>query len=138
MSTIHVGPYVNFQGRAREAMELYHSVLGGTLDMQTVNEQGISRPAGPGDRITHARVDVDGVCILATDGHPHFPAKVGDNMAIALRGTDNDRLTTIFNALAEGGHVKKPLTAQTRGAAVGWFTDRFGINWMVSLDKAAG
>ncbi len=136
MSTIHLSPYVNFQGRAREALEFYHQVLGGTLDLYTVNEQGISTPAGPGDRIAHAQLAAAGARIIAADGHPNYPATVGENMALALSGTDSDQLTTIFNALAEGGRIKMPLTAQPGGAAVGWLTDQFGINWMITVEKA--
>jgi PhnB protein len=133
MSQMQLGPYINFQGRTREAMEFYHQVLGGTLDLRTMNERGASQPAGPGDRITHARLEADGVLILAADG---YPATSGDTMALALSGTDAGRLTTIFNALAEGGKRKMPLTEQSGGAAVGWLADRFGINWMVTIEKA--
>ncbi len=136
MSKIQLSPYVNFQGRAREAMEFYHKVLGGNLDLQTLNEQGVSKPAGPGDRIMHARLEADGALIIASDGHPDYPAKVGENMAIALGGTDKDRLTKIFNDLAEGGKIKMPLTEQPWGADVGWLSDKFGMNWMVNIDKA--
>ena len=135
-SKIHCGPYINFQGRAREAMEFYHKVLGGNLDLHTVNEQGVSKPARPGDRIRHARLEADDVLILATDGHPTYPAKVGENMAVALSGTDKGRLTKIFNDLAEGGRIKGPLTRQHWGAAVGWLTDKFGIDWMINIDGA--
>jgi PhnB protein len=133
---IQSGPYVNFQGRAREAMEFYHTVLGGSLDLQTMNERGVSKPARPGDRITHARLDADGALIFASDGHPAYPAKVGEHIAVALSGTDTARLTRIFNDLAEGGHIKGPLTAHPGGADVGWLVDKFGINWMISIDKA--
>ena len=136
MSEIHVGPYVNFQGRAREAMEFYHQVLGGTLDLRTIGEQGVARPAGPEDRIAQARLEANGVLILGSDGHPSYPPTVGDNLAIALAGTDNDRLTTIFNALAEGGRIKGPLTEQPGGDRVGYLMDRFGINWIVTVEKA--
>ena len=136
MSKIQLGPYVNFQGRAREAMEFYHQVLGGNLDLRTVNEQGVSKPAGPGDSIRHARLEADGALILASDGHPDYPAKVGDNMAIALGGADKDRLTKIFNDLAEGGRIQMPLAKQPWGAEVGWLRDKFGINWTVNIDKA--
>jgi PhnB protein len=135
MSTIQLSPYVNFQGRAREAMEFYHRVFGGSLDLQTMNEKGESKPAGPGDSIREARLDADGALIIGTDGHPKYPAKVGENMAIALSGTDKERLTKIFNALAEGGQLKGPLTRQPSGAEVGYLLDRFEINWVVSIDK---
>lgn len=136
MSQQYLGPYINFQGRAREAMEFYHKVLGGNLDLQTMNEQGVPKPAGPGDRITHARLEADAARITASDGHPDYPAKVGDNMGIALGGTDKGRLTKMFNGLAEGGQIKMPLTEQSGTGDVGWLTDKFGINWMVSIDKA--
>jgi len=136
MSHQYLGPYVNFQGRAREAMEFYHKVLGGKLDLHTVTEQGVAKPAGSGDRIVHARLEADGALIMATDGHPNYPAKVGENMAITLGGTDKDRLTKMFNDLAEGGKIKGPLAAQPWGAQVGWLADKFDINWMVNIDKA--
>lgn len=136
MSRIQLGPYVNFQGRAREAMEFYHKVLGGNLDLQTLNEQGVPKPARPGDRITHARLEADGALIIASDGHPDYPAKVGDNLAIAMGGTDKDRLTKVFSDLAEGGKIMMPLARQPWGADVGWLIDKFGIHWTVSIDTA--
>jgi PhnB protein len=136
MSKIQLSPFFNFQGRAREAMEFYHKVLGGKLDLYTLNEQGVSKPAGPGDSIRHSRLEADGALIFATDGHPDYPAKVGENMAIALGGTDKARLTRLFNDLAEGGKILGPLMKQPWGADVGWLTDKFGVNWTVSVDKA--
>jgi PhnB protein len=118
MSRIQLSPYINFQGRAREAMEFYHNVLGGKLDVKTL------------------RLEVDGALIIGADGHPDYPARVGENMAMALGGTDKDRLTKIFNGLAEGGKIKAPFAKQAGGAEVGWITDKFGINWVVSVDKA--
>ena len=87
MSKIQLSAYVNFQGRAREALEFYHQALGGDLELLTVSENGASKPAGPRDRIVQARLEADGPLILASDGHPDYPAKVGDNMGIALSGS---------------------------------------------------
>jgi PhnB protein len=117
-------------------MEFYHKVLGGNLDLQTVDEQGVSKPARPGDSVRHARLEAGGALIFASDGHPDYPPKVGDNMAIALGGTDKDRLTRIFNDLAEGGPIKMPLAKQPSGANVGWLTDKFGISWTINIEKA--
>lgn len=133
MSTIQLSPYINFQGKAREAMEFYHKVLGGHLVLQTINEHGVSREASAGESIMYARLETDGALIIASDGHPDYPAKVGDNMAITLGGTDKDRFTNIFNELSAGGYIKMPLTEQPWGANVGWLMDKFGINWMVNI-----
>jgi PhnB protein len=136
MSSQYLGPYINFGGRAREAMELYHRLLGGNLDLQTLDEQGAPKAAGPGDSIMYARLEAEGALIIGSDGHPDYPATVGDNLAIALGGTDRDRLTRAFDGLAEGGTIKMPLRPQPWGADVGWLMDRFGINWMVSIEPA--
>lgn len=136
MSKIQLIPYVNFQGRAREALEFYREVLGGTLELYTIDEKGTAKPSGPDERISHGRLDADGAVIFASDGHPSYPPSVGDNMAIALAGRDKGRLTRAFSELAEGGRVKMPLKEQAWGSEVGWLTDKFGINWMVSIDKA--
>src|SRR5438552_7000920 len=136
MSKIQLSPYINFQGRAREAMEFYQKVLGGNLDLQTLDEHGAPRPASPDDSIIYSRLEAEGVRIIGVDGRPDFPAKVGENIALALGGTDKDRLSNIFNGLAEGGMIKMPLTHQSRGAEIGYLVDNFGVNWVVSIPNA--
>lgn len=108
MSKITLRPFVNFHGRARDAVAFYRSVLGADL------------------------ADL----IVGVDGHPDYPPTVGDNMALAVGGTDKARLSKIFNGLAEGGKIKMPLAKQSSGGEVGWLVDRFGINWTVTVDKA--
>jgi PhnB protein len=93
----------------------------------------VPKPAGPGDRITYARLEADGALIVGTDGHPNYPAKVGENVAIAVGGTDAGPLIKIFNALGEGGQVKVPLTEKSYA---GFLADRFSINWVFNIDKA--
>jgi PhnB protein len=117
-------------------MEHYQKALGGTLELQTMGEKGTMKPAGPGDNIVYSRLEADGAQIVGVDGHPNYPPTAGDNMAIALSGTDSERLNQIFNVLAEGGKVKMPLSPQPGRGAVGWLTDKFGINWMVSVNGA--
>lgn len=135
LSIKYLSPYINFQGNAREAMEFYHKVLGGQLVLRTTDEKGVPKNAGPGDRISHAQLKADGAQIFGVDGHPKYPAKVGENVSLALAGTDKARLTKIFHDLAEGGQTKRPLTQQS-GLEVGYLVDKFGINWVVSIDPA--
>lgn len=106
MGQLFINPYINFQGRAQEAMKFYQQVFGGELDLLTFNEQGPPKPAGPGDSIMHARLESDSAIIMGSDGSPEWPTTVGDNIGIALGGSDSERLTKVFNELAEGGAVK--------------------------------
>ena len=135
MSPIRSAIYVNFQGRAREAMEFYREVLGGTLELQAMNGQGKVEPAGPGDRIWHSRLEADGVVVQATDGKPDYPTQAGNNVAIALGGKNRERLSRIFEALAVGGTVLLPLAPQPWEAEQGWVMDRFGTRWKVEIGE---
>ncbi len=38
--TVRLNPYLHFAGNAREAMDFYRSVLGGTLDVMTFGDVG--------------------------------------------------------------------------------------------------
>jgi PhnB protein len=128
-----IAPYINFQGRAREAMELYHDILGGTLELYAAGEDGRPRQAEPGDRIQHARLTGDGFLIVGSDGHPSYPANPGDNIAIALVGHERAAMESAFSKLADGGQVKMPLSDGPWGGAAAWLCDRFGINWNLDL-----
>jgi PhnB protein len=129
-----VAPYINFQGRAREAMELYHAILGGKLELFAAGDGGAPRPAEPGDRIQYARLSGDGFLIIGSDGHPSYPPTHGDDIAIALVGSDRDAMRSAFEKLSEGGQVKMPLTEGPWGGAAAWLADRFGINWNLDLE----
>src|SRR5437879_13549480 len=110
MGKMQLVPFINFQGRARDAMQFYQHVLGGTLELHTANEKGERRPAGTGDRVTDGQLDADGLRIVATDGHPSYPATVGDHMALSLSGTDKARLSKILSSLADHCKQHTPLS----------------------------
>lgn len=135
MSQLFLNPYINFQGKAREAMEFYQQILGGELVLLTFNQDGAPKPAGPNDSIMHARLESNSAVIMGSDGSPDYPPMVGDNMAVALGGYDKDLLSKIFNELGEDGTVKQALIEQAWGT-FGWLQDKFGINWMVNISKS--
>lgn len=135
MTNSRLAPYINFQGQAREAMEHYQRVLGGKLELFASDEQGRPRPAATGDRIMYAQLKSDGVVIVASDGNPKYPAKVGEHIGLSLRSNDRARLTSVFEGLSDGGQVKMPLTDQPWGTS-GWLTDKFGINRNIDVEKS--
>ncbi len=136
MTSSAASPYINFQGHAREAMEFYQKALGGKLELFTATEQGPPKEAGPDDNIMHSMLQVEGLIIMGSDGIPEYPPTVGDNMAIALSGDDSDYLTNAFGLLSKGGNVKQALKIESWGDGFGYFTDKFGINWMVNISAA--
>ena len=134
MSAIHLSPYINFQGKAREALAFYQQALGGELTLHSMDEQGAVKPAGANDRIAMGWLKAGGATIIASDGHPKFPPTVGDNLAITLSGTDRERLAQAVTALAEGGNLKSPLRPQPWGGEAAFLEDKFGVTWMVTVE----
>ncbi len=137
MDQVKLNPYLNFDGNTREAMQYYHQVLGGELKLQTFSEApGMKVPEGYADKILHAQLDSGAVTIMASEGMPGQAVNFGDNVHLSLVGSNADRLTEIFNALAEGGRITMPLEKQFWGDTFGMVTDQFGIHWMVNITQA--
>jgi PhnB protein len=134
MNDRYTAPYINFQGRAREALEFYHAILGGKLSLYAFDAGGALKAAGPTDSIGYARLQAEGVRLYGSDGNPAYPATPGDTIAITLAGRDKDEMTKAFSALAAGGEIKMPLTEAPWGTA-GWLTDKFGITWNVDIAR---
>jgi PhnB protein len=126
-------PYLTFNGKAAEAMKFYHSILGGELTMQTFAESKMAQKPEENDLIIHATLKNEGLIFMASDAMPSRQAMFGDNVHMSLGGDDAERLTKIFNGLAEGGRVDMPLAKQFWGDTYGQLTDKFGIHWMVNI-----
>ena len=132
MTKGYVAPYINFQGRACEAMDFYHRILGGRLSFFAFDANGQLKRAGDPDPIGYGRLEAEDIRLFGSDGNPEYPPTSGDTIAIALAGPDKLGLREAFDALADGGVVKMPLTEAPWGTA-GWLTDPFGITWNVDI-----
>ena len=53
-----LNPYINFDSTARQAMEFYQGVFGGTLDLNTFGEFG-SQDTAEADKVMHAQLETD-------------------------------------------------------------------------------
>ncbi|MFC7484741.1 hypothetical protein ACFQX7_38505 [Luedemannella flava] len=68
-----LNPYLSFAGTAREAMEFYRTVFGGSLTLNTFGEAGAPDPE-IADQIMHAKLDTDaGYTIMASDTRRAWP-----------------------------------------------------------------
>ena len=134
---VRLTPYLHFSGNAREAMELYRSVLGGHLEVMTFGDVGGGGGEYPDDGVMHAFLRTEhGLELMASDGHDP-DAGGSDKVSLSLSGDDAATLTRWFEALAEGGAVDVPLGRQVWGDTFGQVTDRFGIRWLVNVTTPA-
>ena len=134
--TVVLNPYLNFaDGKAREAMELYASVLGGELTVMTFGEMGTEGPLA--SQVMHGQLQAPGgLTLMGADAPPEMvQVTFGDNVSVSLSGgpQDAEQLRGWFAGLSEGGQVRQPLEAAPWGDEFGMFLDRFGINWLVNI-----
>ena len=131
--TSRLNPYINFPGTARQAMEFYESVFGGTLDLNTYGEFG-AQDTPDADKIMHAMLESDaGFTLMAADMPPGTNHEPGNNISISLSGDDADELRGYWEKLSDGGTVTMPLEKQMWGDEFGSCEDRFGIAWLVNI-----
>lgn len=60
-------PYLAFAGNAREAMEFYHGLLGGSLFVQTFGEAGMSDDPALKDGVIHAYLSSESINLMASE-----------------------------------------------------------------------
>ncbi len=128
-----LNPYISFPGNAREAMQFYQGVFGGTLTMNTFGEYG-APDAPEADKIMHGMLETDsGLALMGADNPPGTELNPGDNVAVSLSGDDADELRGYWEKLSDGGSVSVPLEKQMWGDEFGLCVDRFGTSWMVNI-----
>lgn len=127
-----INPYLNFEGNAADAIELYKSALGfDNVEIMRWSEmpEGSCSPAA-GDKVMHACLTRGELQLMLCDLPEGMPLERGNGEHVMLDFDDVDKLTRAFEALAKGGEVTMALHDSFWGARFGMLKDRFGVSWM--------
>lgn len=140
MPTTQVTPYLFFSGRCQEALDFYQAALGAQVDtVMLYNQSPDPVPAGMlaegfENKVMHASFRIGETTLFAGDGTQEGQVFGAFSLTITLpTEADAERA---FAALAEGGQVSMPLSKTFWSAYFGMVTDRFGLDWMVSVPMA--
>ncbi len=126
--------YLNFRNNAREAMEFYRGIFGGTLALNTFGEAHASADPSEDDLVMHAQLDGDnGIVFMASDTPPRMEYRPGSNFSLSLSGDDEKLLRRWYERLADGGTVTMPLDKAPWGDTFGMCVDKFGVSWLVNI-----
>ena len=130
-----LNPYLNFNGNARQALEFYQSVFGGSLTLSTFADLGATD--GPdADKIMHGQLETDaGYTLMGADVPGHMGYQPPAGFGVSLSGDDGDALHSYWDKLSAGGTVTMPLQKQVWGDEFGMCTDQFGIPWLVNISQ---
>ena len=137
MKNTLIQPYLFFGGRCEEALEFYRIALGAQVDM-LMRYKDSPEPLPPGmlppgfeNKVMHTSFRIGGNTLMASDGCEEGPSFGGFSLSLALpTEVEADRT---FAALADGGQIKMPLTKTFWSPCFGMLTDRFGLDWMISV-----
>lgn len=133
-----LNPYLSFTDNARQAMEFYQGVFGGTLSVNTFAEFG-AQGSPDADKLMHAMLETDsGFTLMAADTPTGMEHQPGTNITVSLSGDDDAQLRGYWEKLSEAGSVSMPLERQMWGDVFGMCVDKFGIPWMVNITQPQG
>lgn len=138
-----VNVYLTFNGTCMEAFNFYKSVFGGEFpyvgkfkDMPADAGKPVSE--ADADKIMHVSLPISNETMLmgsdvGGEWSPNF--SVGNNFSISIGAGSKAEADKLFNGLSAGGQVTMPMNKTFWGDYFGMFTDKFGINWMVSFNE---
>lgn len=136
---VSINPYLNFSGNCEEAFEFYKSVFGGeflsVMRFKDVPDE-MAFPEREAEKIMHMSLPIGAGTILMGSDRPAEmgPTTTGNNYYISIDTQSEAEATKLFNGLSAGGQVEMPLEEAFWGSLFGMFTDKFGIQWMVSYE----
>jgi PhnB protein len=61
--------------------------------------------------------------------------KKGNNFSVSINTDSEAEADKLFNGLSAGGQVTMPMAKTFWNSYFGMFTDKFGVNWMVSFEQ---
>lgn len=133
--------YLHFNGNCKEAMTFYADVLGGevTILMQfkdAPEEVCKNVPAEAMELTMHCMLEAGNIALMSSDYlNEHEAFTQGNNFAVSINTEDEDEAVAIFNGLSEGAFVMMPFEEAFWGGKFGMLRDKYGVNWMVSLEE---
>ncbi|MFO0937324.1 MAG: VOC family protein [Gemmataceae bacterium] len=142
MATTTITLHLFFGGRCEEAIQFYKKALGAECQMMMrFNESPDATPPGMlqegfEKKIMHASIVIRGNLLMLSDGCDDKTKASGYKLAISLPN-ETDALR-VYDALSDGGKADMPLTKTFWSPCFGMLTDRFGIEWMVSVPGPMG
>ena len=136
---MQVQSYLFFNGNCEEAVNFYKQALGARVDMLMRYKEAPEAPP-PGmvppnwdDKVMHASFWVGESMVMASDGCESDGTSAFKGFSLSITAKDQPEAKKVFNALSAGGKVTMPLDKTFWSPCFGMLTDKFGVQWMVSV-----
>ena len=128
-------PYLKFEeARCAEAMDFYHSVFGGDLEIQRVGDSPMAANMPPETHasVMHASLSTDSFMLYGSDMVDENGAKPTFAVGACFVGT-SDEVKSAWAKMAEGSTIKHELKEESFGT-YGDLVDKYGFFWMFQAE----
>ncbi len=135
---MRINPYLTFNGRCREAFAFYATTLGGQIESLMTwgdSPQPMSLSEADKPNVMHASLRIGQDQIMGCDMTTQMPYKPLEGTQVVLNIDEPSEAERVFNALADRGQVRMPLTETFWAKRFGMVQDRFGVPWMINCVK---
>ncbi len=139
-SSSPIVPYLYFGGNCEEAIHFYEEKLGAEVEMMMRFKDSPDpipeEHQFPGfeEAIMHASLKVLGAPLMLSDGCEEEVSFQGFGLSVSVPTTQ--AADEAFNALAEDGTVAMPLAKTFWSPYFGMVKDKFGLDWMISVEES--
>lgn len=110
-----ITPFLWYDDRAGEAARFYVSVFKNSQILSINGED----PASANDRVSSARVRLDGQELILFNGGPHFT--FNEAISLFVNCENQHEVDELWEKLSEGGETSR----------CGWLKDKFGVSWQI-------
>ncbi len=129
--SVHVTPFLMFQGSAEEAVDLYLSVFAGSQRTDVVN-RGADGSAAAG-KLQRATLIIGEQRIRIFDSDPVHAFTFTPSFSLFVDFDAEPELEKAFRLLSDGGTTLMPPNNYGFSKQFAWINDRFGVSWQLNL-----
>ena len=129
-------PYITFDGTCEEALTFYSACFEGEIVfIQYYDESNQKTIPSRHSKVMHSEFKAGSIHFMACDKTPGQTIHPGTNITLYVSFSNARKQDEIYERLAERGVVHMPLEATFWGSRLGVVTDKFGIHWMLVLNR---
>ncbi|MBS0540885.1 MAG: VOC family protein [Proteobacteria bacterium] len=137
---MNIQPYLYFEGRAGEAIEFYKQAVGAKTEMlmtfsEAPSEMQSQITPGMADKVMHACLKIGDSEVFVSDGQCGGGPASFSGITLTLHARDDAEARTLYAALSKGGKEQMPLSETFFATSFGMLADKFGVPWMVLVQK---
>ncbi|SRR6266566_7906178 len=133
--SVELNAYLFFPGNTGQAIAFYQQVFGGQVSITRRGDVDPTATSEQKNQVINALLTGGDITLRASD-REDTSASPQTRIELSLIGTDDARLRTLFDGLAQGGTVRTKLERQFWGDTFGAVTDKYGIGWQVNIGAA--